>query len=107
MILMFIRSIRAMGMAAALFAPIANAASEPARAHRGFVGLPLVSTDGQEVGHVTHVAVDEAGLLLVAEVSRPLGIGSTAITLPGEMFINQGYKVEVTLTAEKLRARAR
>jgi hypothetical protein len=73
--------------------------------HRGLVGLPIVSSDGEQIGHVALVVVDESGPLVLAEVSRPLGIGSAPITLHAEMFVDKGYQVELIATAAQVRAK--
>jgi hypothetical protein len=83
----------------------AAAQTDAALVRSGLVGLPVVSSDGEQIGHVALVVSDESGPLILAEVSRPLGIGSTPITLHAETFIDHGYRVELVATAAQVRAK--
>ena len=69
------------------------------------VGLRIVSSDGQEVGQVTEVGIDDGQAILVGEIDRPLGIGSDAVAIPAEMFVNRGDHVELTITTTQIRDR--
>jgi hypothetical protein len=88
-----------------LFTSHAAAQTDAIAVHRGLVGLPMVSSDGEQIGHVATVVVDESGPLVLGEVSSPLGIGSVPITLHAEMFVDKGYQVELIATAAQVRAK--
>ena len=96
---------RALCAATLLFTSHAAAQTDATLAHRGLVGLPIVSSDGEQIGYVALVVVDESGPLVLAEVSRPLGIGSVPMTLHTEMFVDKGYQVELIATAAQVRAK--
>ena len=69
------------------------------------VGLRIMSSDGQEVGQVTEIGIDDGQAILVGEIDRPLGIGSDVVAIPAEMFVNRGDHVELTITAAQVRDR--
>jgi hypothetical protein len=96
---------RALCAAFLLFTSHAAAQTDTIPIRGELVGLPVVSSDGEQIGHVSLVVADEAGPLILAEVSRPLGIGSTPITLHREMFIDKGYQIELVATAAQIRAK--
>ena len=88
-----------------LFTSHAAAQTDAILIRGSLVGLPVVSSDGEQIGHVALVVADEGGPVVLAEVARPLGIGSASITLHPEMFIDKGYQVELVATAEQIRAK--
>ena len=90
-----------------LFTSQAAAQTDAILIRGSLVGLPVVSSDGEQIGHVALVVTDEAGPLILAEISRPLGLGSAPITLNAEMFVDKGYQVELIATAAELRAKLR
>ena len=96
---------RALCAAFLFFTSHAAAQTDTASIHRGLIGLPVVSSDGEQIGHVALVVADEAGPLILAEVSRPLGIGSIPITIHADMFVDKGYQVELVETAAQVRAK--
>ena len=81
------------------------AQTDAAILHRGLIGLPIVSADGEPMGHVTLVVQDESGPLLLVEVAQPLGLGSVPMTLHPEMFVDRGYQVELVSTAAQVRTK--
>ena len=96
---------RALCAAFLLFTSQATAQTDAIPIRGDLVGLPVVSSDGEQIGHVTLVVADEAGPLILAEISRPLGIGLVPITLHAEMFVDKGYQVELIATAAEVRAK--
>jgi hypothetical protein len=76
-----------------------------AEIHRGLVGLPIRSSDGQAIGLVTEAALDDGEAIVIGEIERPLGLGPDIVVIPVEMFANKGDHIELTLTAEQVRDR--
>ena len=87
------------------FASQAAAQPDATLIRSGLVGLPVISSDGEQIGFIALVVADEGGPLILAEVSRPLGIGSSPITLHADMFVDKGYQVELMATAAEVRAK--
>jgi hypothetical protein len=73
--------------------------------NRTLIGLPIVTADGETVGYVTEVGIDEGQAIVIGEIVRPLGIGYDAVAIPIEMFANKGDHVELAITAEQVRSR--
>lgn len=72
---------------------------------KSLIGLPLVTSDGDTVGYITEVGIDDGQAIAIGEIVRPLGIGYDAVAIPGEMFAHKGDHVELTITAEEVRVR--
>ena len=90
--------------------PQAVAQQEPQEApateiDQGVVGLPIRSSDDQQIGLVTEAGIDDGEAILIAEIDRPLGIGHDLVVIPTEMFVNKGDHIELTITAEQVRDR--
>ena len=93
----------------ALAALVALAAAAPAAAQpsrksaadrpgRTLVGLPLFSSDGKRIGRIVASGADgDNQAVLVAEIERPLGIGSDAVAIPFDMFVRKAGRVELTI----------
>ena len=75
------------------------------RIDKSLVGLPLVTSDGETVGYITEVGVDDGQAIAVGEIVRPLGIGYDAVAIPVEMFAHKGDHAKLTVTAEEVRVR--
>jgi PRC-barrel domain protein len=70
------------------------------------VGLPLYTSDGKAIGKVIATGVDEDDEpVLVAEIGRTLGLGSTAIAVPADLFVRKPGRIELTLTEAEVKAR--
>lgn len=79
------------------------AAAETARAP---VGLPVYTSDGKAIGKVVALALDEDDeQVLVAEIERPLGIGSEAVAIPIDLFTRKQDRIELTITEAEVDAR--
>jgi sporulation protein YlmC with PRC-barrel domain len=72
---------------------------------KSLVGLPLVTSDGETVGYITEVGIDDGQAIAIGEIVRPLGIGYDAVAIPVEMFAHKGDHVELTIPAEEVRTR--
>jgi len=71
----------------------------PPTAERAVVGLPISTSDGEEIGNVLATATDEDGLaVLVAEIKRPLGMGSIAVAIPPDMFVLMTDRILLAIT---------
>jgi sporulation protein YlmC with PRC-barrel domain len=66
------------------------------------VGLPVFTSDGQEIGKVIGWAKHQGEHLLIAEIERPLGIGSQTVAIPIDMFVQRVDRIELTITAEQM-----
>ena len=73
--------------------------------NRTLIGLPIVTADGETVGYITEVGIDDGQAIVIGEIVRPLGIGYDAVAIPMEMFANKGDHVELAITAEQVRSR--
>lgn len=86
-------------------AQIARDPSAASPIDQALVGMPIVTVDGETVGYITEVGVDDGQAVVIGEIVRPLGIGYDAVVIPTEMFANKGDHVELTITAEQTRSR--
>lgn len=76
------------------------------KADRALVGLPIFSSDGKRIGRVLEAGIDEDDqAVVIAEIERPLGIGSDAVAIPPEMFVRKSNRIELTITAAEVRDR--
>ena len=73
--------------------------------NRTLIGLPIITADGETVGYITEVGIDDGQAIVIGEIVRPLGIGYDAVAIPIEMFANKGDHVELAITAEQVRSR--
>ena len=64
------------------------------------VGLPVYSSDGQKLGAVTEVGAQRA---VRAEIGGFLGLGSSAVVIPANMFEHKGDRIEVLMTADEVK----
>jgi hypothetical protein len=86
-------------------AQLGSQPSPSSQVDRSLVGLPVISADGEKIGQVTEVGVDDGQAVLVAEIERPLGFGSDPVAIPAEMFANKGDHIELTIPAVVVRDR--
>ena len=81
-------------------APELSAAEAPAP----LLGLPVFTSDGVEIGAVTDTGTDEEGhLVLLAEVGRPLGIGTETVAIPLNLVALGKDRIDLTLTETEVR----
>jgi hypothetical protein len=99
----------AVAMALAATAPaVAQHSRKPAagKAGRAVVGLPLFSSDGKRIGRIIASGTeDNDQAVLVAEIERPLGIGTDAVAIPFDMFVRKAGRVQLTITAVEVEER--
>ena len=69
------------------------------------VGLPVFTSDGQEIGKVIGLAKYQGEHLLIAEIEQRLGIGSQPVAIPIDMFVQRADRIELTLTAKQVKVR--
>lgn len=67
------------------------------------IGLPIRSADNQQIGVVTNAGIGNGEPLLIGEVKRPLGAGRDLISIPNNIYVNQGDHIQLTLTAIQVR----
>ena len=75
-----------------------------------FVGLPILSSDGEKIGQITGVELENGRGILVGEIDRHMGIGSDEVAIPAGAYVDRGDHIELTVTAGEVRdtiARAR
>ena len=72
---------------------------------RGVIGLPVRTADGQLIGIVTHAGIGDGLPVIIAEVERPLGLGPEMQAIPTDLYTKKRDHIELTLTAEQVRAR--
>jgi hypothetical protein len=75
-----------------------------AKPERTAIGLPVLTADGKAIGWVLATGTDQDDqAVLVAEIKRPLGIGSDAVAIPTGMFVKKASHIELTLTEVEVR----
>jgi hypothetical protein len=104
-----IAALVAIAMALAVATPTAaQHGRKPAagKAGRTAVGLPLFSSDGKRIGRIVASGTDDDNRsVLVAEIQRPLGIGSDAVAIPFDMFVRKADRIDLTITAAEVEER--
>jgi hypothetical protein len=75
-----------------------------AEAQMPLLGLPVYTSDGVEIGAVTDTGTDEDGrLVLLAEVGRPLGIGTETVASPLDLAAFGRDRIDLSLTEREVR----
>jgi hypothetical protein len=67
------------------------------------VGLPVYSSDGQKLGLITEVGVSGGQRAVRAEIGGFLGLGSTPVVIPANMFEHKGDRIHVLMTADEVK----
>ena len=96
------------GMLAVTLAAMPAAAQtllEPpaAQVNAALIGLPIFSSDGEELGRATEVGMYDGEAILIAEIERLLGIGSTLVAIPAHMIELRADRIRLTITASQVR----
>jgi hypothetical protein len=69
-------------------------------------GLPIFTSDGVQIGAVAETGTDDDGhLVFLAELPKPLGIGTEAVAIPLELMVLRKDRVNLLLTATEVRQR--
>jgi sporulation protein YlmC with PRC-barrel domain len=77
---------------------------QPARS--ALIGLPVVTSDGREIGRVTDaVSEPQDEPMLIAEIERPSAIGPHVVSIPIDMFVQRADRIELTITFEEVNGR--
>ena len=67
-------------------------------------GLPIFTSDGVEIGVVSDTGTDEDDrLVLLAEITMPLGIGAQTVAIPLDLIEVKSDRVDLSLTAAQVR----
>jgi PRC-barrel domain len=74
----------------------------PVGAAAVLIGLPVYTSDGREIGHVTEVVSEPQEPLLIAEIERPVGFGPRSVAIPIDVFVQRADRIELTLTLEQV-----
>jgi len=70
------------------------------------VGLPILASDGEEIGKVLATGTDEHGLgVLVAEIELSLELGSIAVAIPTDMFVLMTDHILLTINKAEVSER--
>jgi hypothetical protein len=68
--------------------------------------LPIFTSDGVQIGEVAETGTDEDGhLVFLAELAKPLGIGTEIVAIPLELIVLRKDRVNLVLTATEVRQR--
>lgn len=94
-----------LALATPAFAQIGQEQPPLSSVDQSVIGLPIVSSDGEHVGQVTEVGMDDGQAIIIAEIERPLGIGADSVAIPVDMFANKGDRIELTIAAAQVRDR--
>ena len=69
-------------------------------------GFPIFTSDGVQIGAVAETGTDDDGLMvLLAEIEKPLGLGTQTIAVPVELIVLKTDRIELYLTATEVRER--
>jgi hypothetical protein len=67
------------------------------------IGLPIFSSDGEQMGRVAGISTRDREIVLIAEMGLPLAIGSLVVAVPTDMVVRVTDRVELNATAEEIR----
>ncbi|HEY5831829.1 MAG: PRC-barrel domain-containing protein [Hyphomicrobiaceae bacterium] len=105
-----LRTLLAAGLlgAALSAAPASAQQSQPppapsAQPDSSLVGLPVYSSDGHKLGDVTEVGTFGGKRMLRAEIGTFLGMGSSPVLIPADMFARKDDRIEVAMSADEVR----
>ena len=105
-----LRTLLAAGLlgAALSAAPASAQQSQPppapsAQPDSNLVGLPVYSSDGHKLGDVTEVGTFGGKRMLRAEIGTFLGMGSSPVLIPVDMFARKDDRIEVAMSADEVR----
>jgi len=92
----------ALGSAAAARTADVPAATEELRR---LYGLPIITSDGVEIGVVSDTGTDEDDqLVLLTELAMPLVTGAQTVAIPLDLVVVKIDRVDLSLTAAQVRA---
>ncbi len=74
-----------------------------AQPEANLVGLPVYSNDGQKLGDVTEVGTFGGRRMVRAEMGTFLGMGTSPVLIPADMFEHKSDRIEVAMTADEVR----
>jgi hypothetical protein len=92
----------ALALALGLMAPSANS-QMGFKGTPGLVGLPVYSSDGQSLGHVTSTFGSGGRSGVRAKVSGDLGFGPSMIFIEAHEFSEKPNRIELNITAAEFR----
>jgi hypothetical protein len=102
--------LKALLVAATIVIPIATTSvvaqeKQPpaAQAEVTLVGLPVYSSDGQKLGEITEVGSSGGQPAVRAEIGEFMGLGSTPVVIPANIFERKGDRVEIRMTADEVK----
>lgn len=107
-----LRTLLAAGLlgAALAAAPASAQQSQPtpppaplAQPDSSLVGLPVYSSDGHKLGDVTEVGTFGGRRMLRAEIGTFLGMGSSPVLIPADLFARKDDRIEVAMSADEVR----
>jgi PRC-barrel domain protein len=78
-------------------------AAPSAQPDSNLVGLPVYSSDGHKLGDVTEVGTFGGKRMLRAEIGTFLGMGSSPVLIPADMFAHKDDRIEVAMSADEVR----
>ena len=67
------------------------------------VGLPVYSSDGQKLGEIIEVGISRGQPAVRAEIGEFMGLGSTPVVIPANVFERKGDRVEIQMTADEVK----
>jgi hypothetical protein len=74
-----------------------------AQAEAALVGLPVYSSDGQKLGEIIEVGSSRGQPAVRAEIGEFMGLGSTPVVIPANIFERKGDRVEIRMTADEVK----
>ena len=94
----------AMAPAQAQQAPSPTEQPPAAQTDPALVGLPLYSSDGQELGEIKEVGKAATGQQAVrAQMNESLGLGQVSVVIGTELFQKKADRIELAMTAAEVK----
>jgi hypothetical protein len=78
------------------------AQTEPIRPDSRVVGLPLYSSDGVHIGHITALGTYSGENTLIGDVSSAMGFGTRRVLIPFAMATAQADRVVLTVSNDEV-----
>ena len=71
---------------------------------RAIVGLPVYSSDGENIGTVSDLASNDGRLVAIVEMPAFLGFGARSVMIDAASFVQKVDRIELALTGRAVRA---
>jgi len=66
------------------------------------IGRPIYTSDGMKIGRVTSIGPHRGKPTMIGEVAQLMGFGVRRVLIPDEMATEQGDRVVLTITSDRV-----